>query len=482
MSARAFKGVLCALVLLTVSLPCSGEVVLQEGGAVWRVMPDAEFLHDPNAVLTAEMIQRRDADNLFRPFWAESVNMGIENTTYWFRFTARNETQEFKEFYLTLDNPRLQKVMVVDDRGESSTYLQQAGILVKHKDWPIESRLPTFPLKIEPGAAKTVYVRVQNQGSFRFDMQLWTEPAFLASSGKATLMWGIFFGAAGLMGLHSLFVFFVLRDETWLAFLALIVAFALYTAANEGYSYLYLWPDAPWWADRAIVSMSGLCVVGVMLFTQSFLSTARDAPMLNRILLIGVTVGFGLALFNLTGWVGVTRLSYLTGAMAPLLAVGAALWCWAKGNQVARLLVFAWAIMPCASIVLAMVGYGVLPTNLFTENILAFGALLSLSIFSLALVDRVLYLEKNYSADLERQVEERTKELTEATANVETLGKLIPICSSCKSIRDDQGYWNQIESYLAEHADGGLTHSICPSCYEKLYAEEFRRMDEERKK
>ena len=55
-------------------------------------------------------------------------------------------------------------------------------------------------------------------------------------------------------------------------------------------------------------------------------------------------------------------------------------------------------------------------------------------------------------------------ELQEALASVKTLTGLLPICAACKKIRDDQGYWNQLEAYLAKHAEVTFTHGICPDC------------------
>lgn len=60
-------------------------------------------------------------------------------------------------------------------------------------------------------------------------------------------------------------------------------------------------------------------------------------------------------------------------------------------------------------------------------------------------------------------------ELKKALAEVKTLGGLIPICSSCKKIRDDQGYWEQIEVYIREHSDAQFSHSLCPECVKALY-------------
>jgi len=58
-----------------------------------------------------------------------------------------------------------------------------------------------------------------------------------------------------------------------------------------------------------------------------------------------------------------------------------------------------------------------------------------------------------------------------ARTRLNILSGLLPICASCKKIRDDKGYWNQIEAYIAEHSKAEFSHSICPECSQKLYPE-----------
>lgn len=64
------------------------------------------------------------------------------------------------------------------------------------------------------------------------------------------------------------------------------------------------------------------------------------------------------------------------------------------------------------------------------------------------------------------------KELKKALGRIKTLSGLIPICSSCKKIRDDQGYWNLIETYIENHSHASFSHGICPDCIEKMYGQE----------
>ena len=71
----------------------------------------------------------------------------------------------------------------------------------------------------------------------------------------------------------------------------------------------------------------------------------------------------------------------------------------------------------------------------------------------------------------ERELEGAIQELQTALGNIKQLKGLLPICASCKKIRDDQGYWKQVEEYLAEHSDAIFSHGLCPDCIKRLYPE-----------
>ncbi len=63
------------------------------------------------------------------------------------------------------------------------------------------------------------------------------------------------------------------------------------------------------------------------------------------------------------------------------------------------------------------------------------------------------------------------KALEEALGQVKTLRGLLPLCAYCKKVRDDRGYWNQIEAYVSEHSHADFSHGICPECAQKYYPE-----------
>ena len=92
-------------------------------------------------------------------------------------------------------------------------------------------------------------------------------------------------------------------------------------------------------------------------------------------------------------------------------------------------------------------------------------------IFSLVICI-LLILIVVFSLRIDKAAKERENiilELQDALSEVRKLRGIIPICSSCKKVRDDKGYWNQIESYIRDHSEADFSHSICPECAKKLY-------------
>ncbi len=77
----------------------------------------------------------------------------------------------------------------------------------------------------------------------------------------------------------------------------------------------------------------------------------------------------------------------------------------------------------------------------------------------------------SYKNELELKVESRTKELKQALDEIKTLQGIIPICSYCKKIRDDEGAWEVLEAYISKHSDATFSHGACPECYNKLLQE-----------
>lgn len=161
------------------------------------------------------------------------------------------------------------------------------------------------------------------------------------------------------------------------------------------------------------------------------------------------------------GIIGVGVLDYLTGAeigvsLFYLLPIGVAVWYCGWGAGLAT------AVASASIWYLADIGVG----HSYSHPMIAlWNACIRLGFF---LVTIILLHRLHQTLRSQRRL---VVELQASIAQVRTLRGLIPICAWCKKIRDDDGYWSAVESYLARHSDAEFSHGICPECADEMRRE-----------
>jgi hypothetical protein len=114
------------------------------------------------------------------------------------------------------------------------------------------------------------------------------------------------------------------------------------------------------------------------------------------------------------------------------------------------------------------------PVNLGHEILNAFSVSMLPWSLSFMFLTAVIGLFWGKMKQTDKEKSETIVKLNKALKEVKTLSGFLPICASCKKIRDDKGYWNQIEAYISEHSEAEFSHGICPECSEKLYPEIYK--------
>jgi len=87
--------------------------------------------------------------------------------------------------------------------------------------------------------------------------------------------------------------------------------------------------------------------------------------------------------------------------------------------------------------------------------------------------------QKQQLQDQNALLEKKQTELQEALENVKTLRGFIPICAHCKKIRDDEGFWKQVETYVSEHSLATFSHGLCPACIKKYYPDIYQSLQDD---
>jgi PAS domain S-box-containing protein len=94
---------------------------------------------------------------------------------------------------------------------------------------------------------------------------------------------------------------------------------------------------------------------------------------------------------------------------------------------------------------------------------------------------QVIFRDITERKQAEEEREKLVHDLQKALSEVKTLKGIFPICASCKKIRDDKGYWNQVEVYIRDRSEAEFSHGICPDCMKKLYGDFLKEEDTSRK-
>lgn len=440
---------------------------------VQNLTPTLQYFLDPEYAWDLKRVTDVSAAAPFQPTRQTALNMGFVGDPVWMRFSLRNETERAQEFTLEITNPRLARVEFFAPDSSGSYAMTASGAAAAFEERQVLHAAPAFKIHVAPGATETCYLHIVNNGSLRMSALLWREDAFAYRLLTWRLGVSMLMGALLVMTFYHLFVYFTLREVPYLYLAVMTALFFLYQAARTGIGPLVFWRNAPYWSTHSVVTLIMLVTAAATFFVESFLETSKNNPRLSIYLRV---LGWGniiSGLFGLTDLMIKYYLAHFLGVVTAGTVLVVVVQQLRMGSRPARIFIAGWGLMLMSALVFALVGPGFIPSNLVTENFVEVGLMTAALLCSIALADRIKVREAEQRMALETAVTRRTAELQAALDEVKTLSGLLPICSHCKKIRDDNGYWNSLEKYLYEHTDALLSHGICPECAQVHYPEVF---------
>jgi len=441
--------------------------------AAWTLEPEGE-------TWTPEQAAQRFAEGAFTPApdrqWLE---LGLSDRVHWLAVNVRNELRDTR-LVLEFRNPRMSYIDLYVGKPDGTFRRQRSGTGRDFDIRRIRSPMPSFPIRIAPNSETTLLLRCGNVGDFRTRLWLWTAPAFMNRALSAYYFELMAVGVFGVLAFLQLMTFISLREPGYGYLFFFIIMWMLFLMAGNGIGYMLLWEDWPWLSERANSIFFIFMCASFVLFAMSFLDARRYTPWLYR---AGMTFcAICLAHFaytSITESVIRLHINRILGIGVIVLSIALVAQSIRKGNRRAIFFFASWVFMMAASILLLLFSLYVLPATVYTVGpLVSILVALSVVLWSFELTSRVRARAKEQRRLLEEQVADRTlklskrtEELQHALSQVKTLSGLLPICSSCKKIRDDSGYWRGVEHYVAAHTDADFTHSLCPDCYTELYPE-----------
>jgi hypothetical protein len=457
--------------MLLLAAQAGGEAIVFDGSvekaaittrAAYLLDPSGDYQIDDVAALPGEA---------FTAVEGPILHLGITQTPLWVRFTVRNAHPAALPV-LEFNNPRISWVDIYTQTPEGAFEIQRAGAEYPFYLQEIYHTSPAFQLPVSPGEERVFHLHIRNTGILRFWLTLWKPEAFYRYVIWANISNLLVVGALAALCAFNLIVFVTLRERGYL-YLALFVLVYLFThMASTGIGAMLLWPDTPWMGERGPSTLIMLCFGMSALFASSMLPLRMRHSLWHRVgLVLGLAsvLGAAVAIFA----PGITRICLLVpmAILLPAYMFVLGFVMWKQDVPFARLFILTWGTLCAASVLASLVVLRLFEYPGRGEHHLALIFIGASLLWCFALTGRVRQREIEVRTLLEAQVRDRTQALEDAKQELLTLSGLLPMCARCKKVRDDSGYWKNVDTYLREHTGLETSHGICPDCMVALYPE-----------
>lgn len=410
-----------------------------------RVLPDSSRL-------SLSALSRAEVQAQFKPLeqYERDVLYAPDQTHYWIQFTLENDGSEQESFFLELANIDFATLYTPQNSPVEPFRKQETGMLVPPAERPFFfGRVPHVRLDIPGHTKRTYYLQVyftsnynlQNRAEFFRPLEsLSVIPVAEQEeyNRKARYYQGFFLGAMILISLYNLFVFFFVRDDSYLFYTLFIGLLALFHMTHEGYALELLWPEYPAWDLVSMYNIRASAWIAFTWFAGRFLNLREIAPIWRRVMqgIAGLYVLF--ILFTFLNYWNLYLFHVLT-LINILVVLGLNIWFVVRRYRPALFFLIANSFYILGTLIIQVA----LLFNLdFESDILwhaeEIGDVLQALFFSAALADRInlmrekiqeqekeqVRIAERQKEELEKQVDARTQELIIANENIHTLSNI----------------------------------------------------------
>lgn len=341
----------------------------------------------------------------------DSISLGYGDDVYWFRVRVNSGIEEPAPVYLEIGYPVLDHIEVYLVRGDEVVASHVLGDKKPFYDRLIYHRHFLVPFSLPPEGDLSIYLRVDTSSSMQVPLTLWDQDAFYVAEQSRSMFEGVYYGIVLVMILYNLFVYMAVGERSFLHYVGYISAMPLFLASLHGVAFQYLWPEATWWNDQAIIVFLNLVVLFGGTFSIRFINVTRaNHPVLNRLTVGLIMIAGAMAI---AGLLVPYRLMVLPTILVAFLGCSTMLVLsivrWVKKDPAARFYALAWVFMLFGGIVLALSKFTMLPRNLLTENATQVGSAIGVILLSVALADRLNKEKKRAFEAQQRLLQEERK-------------------------------------------------------------------------
>ncbi|TGM02161.1 7TM diverse intracellular signaling domain-containing protein [Leptospira jelokensis] len=383
---------------------------------------------DQTLNLDWDEIQSETYKNKFQTFPSseEAFNFSYSKSTFWLKVHISNPTEEEIHSNLVIAYPRI-KTLDLYVKEKLGIKRIPSGYSVPVEKRPYQSRFFVFPLRFAKHSETELFLKVNSPNAINLPIQIWRQKFYDRHEIDDHVMQALYFGITIAMIIFNLFLFFILRDESYLLYVLVVFSIAITIAAYNGIASEYIWKNSPWLDQYAINLFISLVLILFLLFMRNLLQTKKILPKLDPINLVLIAIQIILSIAYILSFDTFIRWLVISHSITSLWILIIGVMCSIKKQRIAYFFLLAFAFLFLALIVSTLRALGYIPTNVFTIEGPQYGSAAEMMLLAFALADRynTIIREKEIAEskvkhnlersnlDLEEKVKERTFKLNQ---------------------------------------------------------------------
>jgi len=402
-------------------------VKVEEGVGQYPLGLHLNILEDPERQWKMSDITLPGMQKQFRPSQSVRPNFQMTSSAYWLKFTLEFPENYTHPLLLEIKWP-LHDSITFYGKIENGFKGKTVGDKMDFFAREIPHRNFLFGMTPNPGASSIYYLRIQSENMMYLPITLWEKDQFFLNDRVVQYILGFFYGIMFIMCAYNLFIYFSVRDISYLSYVGYILSLSFLLMSLDGTANEYFWHESPKWGDVNVFLMFFIVEIFLILFSRSLLESKRNSPRTDKIL-----VGFlwysvlGLVYCLVGTFFGSVSGLVLTGLICIatpviiflIIAGGISL---KNGVVAARYFLCSFGLYFLCIVLYLLSISDVLPSVFFSNYGINVGYTLEAIILSFALGSRISSLREEHEMALTRQLEEADKNLS----LINTFEKFIP--------------------------------------------------------
>ena len=346
------------------------------------------ILSDNDRNLAIKDVLSGKYDNLFYTPEEFPTKPGFFPIAKWIKFDIQNSSQE-EEWLLEFAFPLIYQLHMYEVTEKGYKKLVTSGADFPYEMREMDHRNFAFTINVKPNETKSFYTVLHGGADLHPAIKLWSKDAFVEHIQIEHIVLGLFYGMLIVMVAYNLFLYFSLKIRAYLYYVILMFCTMIAQLALNGLGYKFLWPNFPEWNVMAVPFWVGISCVFVILFTKSFLDTAKYVPRFRYLSYALILLNIIMVAFLFIEHYIALNLMFLSTFATFTAVITVTIVSLIKGVREARFLVLGWSVFLIGVFVTILERATVLPYNNFTEYAGQGGFAFQVVLLSVALGDKI---------------------------------------------------------------------------------------------